>query len=314
MQRNEFDPRLQSRGSQEANPSKNIVACGAAIASYQHVFLDADGVLCKSDSLYVPEPITPHLFPAIRRMIQQGTTIGVATARPRHFIDYLQDTYGLTVKGPSILEEGQVVQMEDGSVEYLVSQRHLLFIQELRRRLMEHPDYRTTWEEVRDSSDDGIAFCSGNVQWQGEARLSLWFRTDKGVDAGYRIIETITPQLHEIADRTALDVRDIATPINRMSDNNLGYITIKSAKEGREINKGIAAERLDGSWVFAADGFGDSHLAEETKRRGGIVIGIEGNRDVSSEPFAFLNNADFVLRNPDELSLAMHIAANHKAR
>lgn len=63
-------------------------------------------------------------------------------------------------------------------------------------------------------------------------------------------------------------------------------------------------------WSFVADGFGDTPLAKITKTKSGVVIGIEGNLDITKDAPEFLLTADIVLKNPNEFTRALRHAAN----
>lgn len=93
-------------------------------------------------------------------------------------------------------------------------------------------------------------------------------------------------------------------------NGNLGVVSIRGKLDGRIIDKGIAAEKLYGTWAFAADGFGDTPIAIVTKTRGGVVIGIEGNLDITNEVPYFLQIADVVLKTSNEFNDALRHAAN----
>ncbi|MCL4359652.1 hypothetical protein M1555_00155 [Patescibacteria group bacterium] len=161
-----------------------------------------------------------------------------------------------------------------------------------------------------------FAFCAGNYQWQGDCRSSFWFEygEDASRDAG--IVSTIfEPVFRTLAERHGLNYeRDIAVNFYRMQpseeNGNLAIVGIKGTLDGKIIHKGIAAEKLEGTWGFAADGFGDTPIAEVTKARQGVVIGIEGNLDITKDAPEFLQLADIVLRNPAEFTKALRHAAN----
>ena len=103
--------------------------------------------------------------------------------------------------------------------------------------------------------------------------------------------------------------RDVELRVYRMQpsakNGNLAIITVKGKLDGKTIDKGVAAERLSGPWGFVADGFGDTPLAKISKNRSGVVIGIEGNLDITKDAPEFLQLANIVLRNPVEFTKAL---------
>jgi len=99
--------------------------------------------------------------------------------------------------------------------------------------------------------------------------------------------------------------RDVEMNVSRMQpsaeNGNLAIVSIQGKLDSKTIDKGMAAERLSGTWSFAADGFGDSPLAKVVKNRKGLVIGIEGNLDMI-DLSEFLRLSDVVVRNPQEFT------------
>ena len=292
------NPQLQVPGETGVYADRflQIKSCAAAIAKHlganRQLLLDVDGVICQADALDFPRLTAPSIISSIRGLEDRGIAVGVATARGMHIVDYLREEHSLQLEGSSILEEGQML-LREGRVEHTVPNAHRMFIRNLREKLQQHSGFRPLWQEV-----EAKTFCPGDRQWQGQSRASLLFRAEDGIEEGYEILVSIELTLAETAKANGLDPQDIVIGVNRMSMNNLGIITINGKKDGQYVDKGIAAKILEGSWVFVADGFGDSHLALVTKERGGLVVGIEGNLDVSSEPPKFLTQSHYVLVHP----------------
>ena|SRR3989344_3021627 len=290
--------------------------CGTLIANHlrsgNNLLLDGDGVLLKPDSLDRPELTTPKIITPIKTLENLGIKVGVATARGGQIIDYLCNEYGLQMKGPSIIEDGHVV-VSDGIRKNLASPNHSIFVADVRKRLLLHPEFQTSWNNVRTLSEvfDMFAFCPGGFQWQGKFRASFWFFANGDKDDHEILSEVFEPVLRILAQENGLGYEnDLDVSVGRMSVGNLGILSIKGKINGESITKGTAARRLIQPWVLAADGFGDTALATVTKKFKGAIIGVEGNLDVSNEPPEFLNSADLVLRDPEELAFALSHAAN----
>lgn len=313
-QESEYRPMLDPIEFQP--PLKRWQQCGELIASHlslgSPLILDIDGVVCRADSLDRPELTTPAIITSVKTLENLGVKVGVATARGEHIVEYLRREHNLQIEGPAILEEGQVL-IKDGNKEYLAVPNHPKFIADLRQEFMLDPRFQDSWRMVKMifESSGAPTFCPGNFQWQGECRASFWFFAHGDKDRDRQILTTIfESKLRKLAQKNELDYeKDLAVSVSRMSVGNLGILSIKGRVDGLPVNKGTAAEKLVQPWVFAADGFGDTALAIVTKKFNGAVIGIEGNLDVSDEPPEFLKNADFVLRNPEELNLALSYAA-----
>lgn len=278
------------------------------------LLLDMDGVIFEADSLHQPTITTFDIIPTMQELESLGIALGPATGRSWHVVGFLREQ-GLKLTGSTILEEGQVI-VENGNVQYLEQPGHRAFIHDMKEQLEKHPHFAETWEDARKKAEHtGFAFSPGNYQWQGECRASLWFpymgdpTQDKLIVA--RMIE---PTLQQLAPDYGLDyTRDLSIGVNRMVPNekngNLAIVGIKGKKDGKPINKGLAAEKLDGTWAFVADGFGDVPLSYITRSRNGIVIGIEGNLDIAEDAAEFLNTAHAVLKTPNEFSQALRHTA-----
>ncbi len=277
------------------------------------LLLDMDGVVLAADSLHRPQLTSPHIIPVLKSLEGLGVAVGTATSRSMHVVDFLRDQ-GLQINGPAILEEGQVIA-NGGEVEYLVHPNHREFIKAVSRAVSTRPDFVPTWTEARNTNFEEVSFCPGSVQWQGEARSSFWFPYE-GSESNDRLLinAKIMPILEAQARIHRLDIkRDIAVITHRMrsstANGNLGIVVIKGKIDGRPIDKGFAAERLGGSWGFVADGYGDAPLATVTKRKNGLVLGIEGNLDMTGDAPEFLGSADVVLKSPDEFVQALKYSA-----
>lgn len=299
-----------------STPDKNLFVdkplwqrCGAIMAEYlraQHnptLLLDMDGVVFQADSLDVPRLTTPDIIPVLSYIEELGVRIGTATARSTHVVDYLRDL-GLRLQGPAILEEGQVVLSGEEAI-HLTLPTHKDFMKTATDVLSAHTAFESTWEAVQENARKGtFSFCHGNYQWQGEYRSSFWFSYRGNQDIDHRTVAAVfEPTLRDIADLYGLAYeKDIAIATSRMAVNNLAIVTIKGQANGQPIHKGMAAEKLlQGSWIFVADGFGDTSLAIETRRRtNGAVIGIEGNLDISNDVPEFLRSANAVLETPQD--------------
>ncbi len=278
------------------------------------LLLDMDGVVFHADSLHDPRFTTLDIIPTLQLLEAQGIIIGPATGRGIHVTNYLREQ-GLQLSGPAILEEGQKI-VQHGAIEYLGHPNHRLFMENMRGVLENHAGFLSRWHDVRVATQKGkFAFCAGNYQWQGDCRSSFWFEYDEDTSHDAEIVSTIfEPVFRTIADRHGLSYdRDVAVNFYRMQpseeNGNLAIVGIKGTLDGKIIHKGIAAEKLEGTWGFVADGFGDTPIAEVTKMRRGVVIGIEGNLDMTKDAPEFLRSADIVLRNPAEFTKALRHAA-----
>ena len=290
--------------------------CGALMTRYfkngSFLLLDIDGVVCKADSLDYPEITTPRIIAPVKALETLGVKVGIATSRGHHIVEHLSFEHGLNLAGPAILEEGQVLVL-NGEKKYLTSPNHLKFIKSIRRTLMMHPSFQSSWQMVktRYETEGLVTFCPGDTQWQGECRASFWFFSNEKGNEDELIRSMFQPTLSKLAVIHELDYKnDLSVSIGRMSVGNLGIMSIKGKKEGQPINKSAASNFLTDPWIFVADGFGDTTLAFVTKNFGGCVIGIEGNLDDSDEPKSFLRNADYVLSNPQEFAKALEYVAS----
>lgn len=279
------------------------------------LLLDMDGVIFEADSLHQPRLTTLDIVPTLQLLEDQGVLIGPATGRGMHVVEFLRNQ-GLQLAGPAILEEGQVI-ITDTETRYLGRPGHRAFMREMRSAMEGHPEFVSTWDEVRINAEDcRFTFCPGNSQWQGECRSSFWFHYQGYPEQDKAIVTTkIEPTLWELSSQHGLDYsKDVAIGVYRMrgseKNGNLAVIGIKGTLDGQLIDKGTAAKKMTCSWGFAADGFGDTPLAVVTKSRGGVVIGIEGNLDLTKDAPEFLQKADATLRNPRDFTQALRHTAS----
>lgn len=283
--------------------------------THPQILLDMDGVVFQADSLHAPRLTTLDIIPTLQLLEAQGVAIGTATGRGIHVVNYLREQ-GLQLSGPAILEEGQKI-VQHGAIEYLGHPNHRSFMENVQGVLKHHSLSLSRWYDVRTAMHKGeFAFCAGNYQWQGECRSSFWFEYGEEASNDAEIVSTIfEPVLRTLAQRHGLTYdKDIAVSLFRMQpskeNGNLGIVSIKGTLDGKLIHKGTAAEKLHGTWNFAADGYGDTLIAKVTKARSGVVIGIEGNLDITKDAPEFLLTADVVLKNPSEFTRTLRHATN----
>lgn len=316
-EQNRYTIQTESVGYREA-VSKDI---GVILAEYlllqenPTLLLDMDGVVLEADSLDEPTLSTIDLVPRLQKLESLGISIGTATARGLHVIGFLREQ-GLHIHGPKILEEGQVI-IQNGTARYIEQPGHRAFIHHMKEAMEKHPHFAKTWEEAKEKTASiGFAFSPGNYQWQGECRASVWFPYQGEPIEDAKIVATmIEPLLQHLAPIHGLAYdKDISIGVSRMlpseKNGNLAIVSIKGNKEGK-IDKGRAAELCTGSWCFVADGFGDLPLSLVTKKKQGIVIGIEGNLDIAEDANTFLSTAHAVLKNPKEFSEMLYHTATH---
>ncbi|MEO8581750.1 MAG: hypothetical protein ABI425_04220 [Patescibacteria group bacterium] len=279
------------------------------------LLLDMDGVIFRADSLHVPELTTPEILVTLRLLEAQGVSIGPATGRGIHVVNYLREQE-LKLSGPAILEEGQTI-IQNGQIEYLGHPNHRAYMDAIKATLQSHPEFLPEWHLVQSAAKVGqFTFAPGNFQWQGECRSSFWFHYDGDPSQDRKIVMgKFEPIFHQLAIEFGLNYdRDVAVNTFRMQPNeengNLAIIGIKGKLDGNLIDKGIAAQHIEGTWAFAADGFGDAPLSRVTSIRNGVVIGIEGNLDTTSDATEFLLTANVVLRNPREFNDALRHASH----
>ena len=279
------------------------------------LLLDMDGVILQSDSLDVPKLTTLDVVPTLQLLEAQGVSIGPATGRGMHAVNFLRNQ-GLKFSGPAILEEGQVI-VQNGIASHLGHPNHEKFINTVRATMEHDAECLPTWNDVQEEVQSGkFAFSPGNFQWQGTSTAKYWFQYIGEDLRDSEIISTkFQPRLQTLASQAELDYdRDVELRVYRMQpsakNGNLAIITVKGKLDGKIIDKGVAAKRLSGTWGFVADGFGDTPLAKISKIRSGVVIGIEGNLDITKDAPEFLNLADIVLRSPTEFTKALRHAVN----
>lgn len=315
--------RFQQIPDREDSARREVVVKKAGVLLARHflstenpqLLLDMDGVILQSDSLDVPQLTTLDVIPTLKLLENQGVSIGPATGRGMHVVDFLRNQ-GLKLSGPAILEEGQVI-VQNGIASHVGHPNHEKFIGSVRDTMKRDRGYVPTWNDVRkEAQGNKFTFCPGNFQWQGTSTDKYWFHY---IGEDLRDVEIISnifqSRLRILALQAKLDYdRDVELRVYRMQpsakNGNLAIITVKGKLDGKTIDKGVAAERLSGRWGFAADGFGDTPLAKISKIRSGVVIGIEGNLDITKDTPEFLHLADIVLRNPAEFTKALRHAAS----
>lgn len=276
---------------------------------------DCDGVITRGDSLDRPELTTSKIVPPLQAFEKIGIQLGLATSRSASTLDFLH-SQNLQIAGPTILEDGQVLHV-NGETIYLVSEDYRNFAAHVEEAIRTHPSWRASLEEVvrNPVSPTGEpTFCQGNYQWQGECRKSFWVPLQGNGKQERFALQTVVAPIKEIAQKYNLrEKRDFVILFDRMQREDgpdLGIVIIEGMVKGKPVDKSLAAERIRGPFVIISDGFRDTKLARLAKKRGGFVIGIRGNRDVSKEPKEFLEtSSDFVLKNPEELADALAYAA-----
>jgi hypothetical protein len=313
----DLQPPLESIVQHEAaiRHAGELLAGYLALQETPTLLLDMDGVVFEADSLQQPQLTTLDIIQTLQSLEEQGVAIGPATGRGMHVVEFLRNQ-GLQLVGPAILEEGQVI-ITDMETRYLGRPGHRAFMREIKSAMESHSEFVPTWDEVRINACDGrFTFCPGNFQWQGECRSSFWFYYHGDPKQDKAIVATrVEPILQALSPLYGLNYdKDVAVGVYRMksseTNGNLAVIGIKGTLDGQLIDKGIAAKKMTGSWGFAADGFGDTPLAVVAKSRGGVVIGIEGNLDLTKDAPEFLQKADVTLRNPGDFTQALRYTAN----
>ena len=276
------------------------------------LFLDMDGVVFCADGLRYPRITDYGVLSALISLESLGVQIGPATGRGLHVVQTLRD-YGLQIQGPGIFEEGQMY-VTNGEIHQFGHPNHPAFMNTLREAMTKHPDFVPTWDHVR---PDTNAISPGNPQWQGRNRFSYWFSYDDNQERDSVIVSSIRPFVEASADQHGLHPdNDIALTVYRMKphklNGNVAIVGIKGRHNGRDIDKGTAAHMITTprSWSFVADGFGDTPLANVTHSRGGVVIGIEGNLDMTNDASIFLARAHARLRDPREFAGALRHTAS----
>lgn len=314
----------QPRPIEEKLDAKALIErCGLAMAAHflqgQSLLLDGDGVTVKGDSLFEPELTTPDIIEAIRSVETSGVSVGVATARSSRFVDFLRN-FSLDLKGPAILEEGQVVETSANRT-LLVSPSHKVFVARVREVLKNHPNWRRSWREVQVHASNGngeLFFCDGHEQWQGDSRISFWFHAVGSEERDFHIKrEIIDATIKPVGESLGLTMgKNYMTSLGRMTlehvgtSGHLGIISLKSAHNGHPVNKSMAAAFLGKPYVFVADGEGDPPLGAYNLRNGGINIGIKGNLDISNDPSRFMRVSEYVMDDASSLARSLMVAAN----
>lgn len=277
---------------------------------YPLLLLDMDGVVVRSNSLHHVDFITPRILPALQGLETGGVKLGVATARGFHIMKFLR-SYGLTMDGPAILEEGQVLHSKGEKIS-LVSDRHLRFTKALVTHIATLSNFRPSWDAVR--MDGRISrnplFCLGDVQWQGESRTSLWFADHESLDDVF-VRETFLQHIRPVAARHGLSVeKELSLSVNRMVVEDLGFVTVKAAIDGMPFNKSFAALNIKEPFGFIADGIGDEELGQHALANGGIVVAVGDNLDKSSEPERFKKMATMTMQNSHILTESLLYTAD----
>jgi hypothetical protein len=272
------------------------------------ILTDVDGVLCQANNLDFPLVTSLPLIQQLRQYEHVGVSLGLATARSNHIIDFFRKEHGLRLSGPTILEEGQIVLNGNDKPQYLTHPHHPLFVHHLRNTMKMLPEFRHTWEEVSDSdhASDSPIFCEGNIQWQGASRVSWWFNSRPGKNATI-MNEFFTPIIMATAQTFDIDPSLFEMKLSETT-YGLAYVRlIGRHPSGYPITKGLAATTyLNGNpRIFFADGPGDVDLAETTKANGGMVIGIRQTFDITPDIAKFFTLADITLNHPSALAMLL---------
>ncbi len=289
---------------------ENLQQCGVWLGEHlktgRQLLLDGDGVLVKGDSLNKTIILDPELLPVLTVLEENGVKIGMATERGEHIVQWLRE-HSLKLEGVSIIEGGQAV-IDNGRLKYLVPENFLQFVGELRRKLMDQPGWKKSWGETEQLPTD--SFCSGNHQWQGRARASFWFRQTGSYGGDLNRLKSLFLRpIMSLAAKDNLEIgADIGLSLVRMKTNDLGILVVKH----NQVEKATAAGCLTNGAVLVEDGFGAINLGRAIKERGGGVIGLKGNLDISADPDIFLREvADFVLEKPAGLVQVLTIAKSN---
>lgn len=308
----------QSRShSPEMQEKPRWQICGEMFADYlsqqvtPRMLFDVDGVLLEPRSLNKPQVSTDLILPAIASLEYQGVEIGLATGRGMHAINYLRKQGGINLSGPNIIEQGHVLMLGD-TILHFGHPQHRPFIDSVLKVLKAHKQRRQTFEEVQASAGE-FTFCRGKFQWQGGSRVYFWIKDSGDNNRNQRMTEeTLIPVIKRVASRYGLDyAKDIGVDVSRVKVGGFAIVGIRGKINNQDVNKGTPLEHFpEGPWIFVADGFGDMPLAVATHDKGGLVVGVRGNLDISNEAEIFLENADIVLDNPEELATALHHAAH----
>lgn len=185
--------------------------------SHPQLLLDMDGVVFQADSLDVPRLTTLDIILTLQSLEAQGVTIGLATGRGMHAVDFLR-SQGLQLSGPAILEEGQII-VQDGVTSHLGHPNHEKFINTVRATMERDAECLPTWDDVREEvQGDKFAFCPGNFQWQGTSTAKYWFHYIGEDLRDAEIISTkFQPRLQTLALQAQLDYdRDVELRVYRM--------------------------------------------------------------------------------------------------
>lgn len=272
------------------------------------LIFDGDGVIVEQDSLFQPTLRDPRLIGSLRQLEQQGVSVGLATSRGEHFVEFLR-ARGLHLEGPLILQEGQVLYHKGGKT-YFTTEAYREFLDAFWRLTGRTDIWRKHWADVWASGDGAI--CYGNDQWQGDCRRSFWFYENDGVKHGEELKEKLSAIARPISQSYDLALgSDYVISLGRMSlrryvdRGTLGIISVTSAVGGVSSDKSRAAREIVGPAIYIADGFKDGKLEKLNALRGGINIGVAGNLDLASDARSFLTASDATLASPQELVNAL---------
>ncbi len=292
--------------------------CGEMLA--QNLFekpgvliLDCDGVIFLSDSLDAVRVTTPTIISTLLAVEEEGGKIGLATARSKGVRKVLRE-YGFRLDGPLILEGGHVI-IDGGKKTVLAPDSYQNFVAHVRENLGTYVTVRDTWQEVVDRPYDDrgtISICHGDGQWNGICRATFWYNTRGEAtlgDADKEVEKNVIPHLQRIASLSHLSKDDYDIKLTHM-DNGLGIIRLAAKIEGYPVNKGMAAQFIWDGFIpiSIADGEGDAEFEAAVQQHNGKVIAVEGSHDLTPDVPQFISRADFRVRNPDELELALTYA------
>lgn len=273
------------------------------------IISDIDGVIYQQNGLENPTPTSNAVFGGMKAMEERGVAIGVASSRGTSVVDQLRRD-GLQILGHSILEEGQLLLVGD-DIQYIASERYVNFAEISLSMLKSHPRVVDAWSVLEGTEMDGQPLCfyhGDDSQWRGDLRIAPWFSMTATNEHGKQhsdgdaknLMREIISEAQEAAD--LVEGKDFDLYVGRMGGvRPVGHVRMLGRTAGREvISKATGIQILPDRYIFVADGYRDWEAGREVSNRGGLVVSILGNLDISTEPHTFHNEAAIVLHNPDE--------------
>ena len=283
------------------------------------LLFDGDGVVVCGDSLHKLQWSHPEIVSALRALEKSGVTLSPASARGDHFLRHLRAA-GLEIFGPAILGGGQLCRVHDERLIFATPAQQTFFA-DLPAWFSRQEAYRAGFRLVQKEKEQGnTVYCRGDHQWQSPLRRTFWLIEDDAPDILYRngIVakEFFEQPARILAQKHGLDFdRDISLGVSRMhlpDGKVLVIVRFAPNHDGNKVTKAAAVEAFlpeYRGWVFIADGFGDVELARLTCERGGLVVSIGGNLDITPDAEKFAGLADIQLKSPAELVGALYYAA-----